>query len=287
MAPAEGTSQSDKKVFSLNPFLPLLHEVFDREIFGKRAKLNFELWELLKRDTTFVADLRKARQDKTMKIPNLKASLDIRSAFVQYGDSEMEVTESYYLSSLSPEKKKIINNRIKSILNKYKLPLNFYEFVQYVLLYKKFPKGQPLFNLEFLDQIENNPNEATRLPISTIEKKFIFRLFRMRRGIKEGRMPKKYAQEFKKLKTMLDSSAKDGRRRMRTIDDALKILDMEKEEVAEPDTDTGSTVFRKKKMRDQAVEKANLELSKDAEDREFARLRQVKSRLSKRKKNLK
>ena len=208
--------------FHFSDLTPILQKTFD-ELFGPRAKINRERWDFLQIDPEFKARVQSIRE--TEKIPKINPDLDIKAGFIPHDYWEEEVVVSHYLDSLGRTKRARIERAIENLLQDFSLPLNFHDWVQYLLLYRKPMKGTPRYNWYFLDDIINNQKEARRLPISSKEKKFWLREFRWRLGIKNGRVPKQYAKAYNELIRLLDSAPKNKQRRMRTFDSAMEAIE--------------------------------------------------------------
>ena len=207
----------------LSSLATILREYTDT-FFGPRPHLNDERWEVLKGDRNFNRRLEEIRVRE--RIPILSLKDDIWVHWITIDDASGDGTDisgSHFMDSLSATKRRRIERAMKSILYDFSLPLNFKDFIQGMLLYRKASNGMPRYNWDFLDQILENPAEARRLPISTAEKKFWLRFFRRHLGISPTGKPKReHAAILKRLKNVLDSSPKNRARRMRTFDSALE-----------------------------------------------------------------
>ncbi len=206
----------------LSSLVPILREYTDT-FFGPRPHLNDERWEVLKGDRNFNRRLEEIRVRE--RIPILSLKDDIWVHWITIDDISGDGTDmsgSHFMDSLSAARRTRIDSAIRTILYDFALPLNFYDFIQSILLYRSASNGTPRYNWDFLDQLIENPAEARRLPISTAEKKFWLHFFRRHLGISPTGKPKReHAAILKRLKNILESSPKNRARRMRTFDTAL------------------------------------------------------------------
>jgi hypothetical protein len=130
------------------------------------------------------------------------------------------------------QEEKKLNAGIKAILERYKLPQNFFDWIKQYVVSGEEPPWKPLLNWELADQIIENPDEASRIPLTTYEKKFVNMYARWHFGIKEGgRTPEKHQSFFKKLNQIL-SKRKNVKRRFRSMKTALKAASLHKEKVS-------------------------------------------------------
>jgi hypothetical protein len=247
---------------------PTFRKLFDG-LTTPRARLNWERSQTLIEDPEFLARLEQIRQKEG--IPkNLNPENDVRVEFVPHGDEDVEVVESYFLDYEANAKRRAdIEKAINALLVEYVLPLNFYDWVQHMLLYRKPPRGTPRYNWELLWQLSKDPTEVERVPLSTAEKKFWLSTFRTRLGLKVGRMPKKYANAYGQLKALFAKS-KNTLRRSPTMDDTLYLIDLQKRAAKKG-------AAEKFTYRDAVAELTDLETETEF-DREAATLRQRKSR---------
>lgn len=266
--------------WSLSELAPISRKMFD-DMLTPRPKVNWERTQTLQEDPEFLARLEMIRQREKIS-KNLKFETDVRADIVSYGDGEMEIVESYFLDyEIGKLRRKRIQNEIASILKDYSLPLNFHDWIQCLLLYRKPLNGTPRYNWDLLDQVMSDPDEAKRIPLSSAEKKFWLWAFRFSRGIRPGRIPKKYAPEYKKLKDIFADS-KNTLRRSRRIADTLDLIDFQKKAINAKRKGGG----KKLTYRDAVAELTQLETEPDFK-REASKLRQRKSRYLKRLETLK
>lgn len=252
-------------------------DVFERLVragifkqFGSRPHLNRERWLSLQINKSFLADLESMRERFDVP-PTLKFESDMEFGEISVGEKSVDVAESTWVKGLSSGKLMEFENAVKSILIRYKLPLNFHDFVEQWILYREVPDGEPLFNWELIFQISDDPNEVKRIPLNKMEKRFVLMHFRRMLGIEKGRIPKKFAAQYKRLRQYL-SQSKNTSRRSRAVESAIatvRLKDAGKEylDVAGelyPDADSVNTT------------------SMEADRKIAARLRKQKSRFLKR-----
>jgi hypothetical protein len=219
MAPAEDE-------FHLSDLTPILQRVVDN-FFGPRVKINRMDWILLQKNPDFLERLASIRREE--RIPKLDMSKDSLAERIGYDVELKESQESFYLWDAGAKKQKRVEAAIKAILYDYGLPLNFFSFILYSLLYQKSLKGTPRYNWDFIDQVIENPDELRRIPLSTVEKKYWKEVFstKVMAAVKDGRVPEVPARAaIREFRKMLAASPKNERRRARVLDSALDIADL-------------------------------------------------------------
>lgn len=189
----------------------------DTKYFGTRKELNRELLTYLKSDTEFKNDLKKLK--KELSIPKLNSEEDVESfEYENYIDAE-----SFWLRTQDKSTRDIFEKRIHHLLVSYGLPIGFYDWMQYFVLYGQ-PPWTPLYNTELPNDIMSNPDELQRIPLTTQEKKYVRRTVKNSIGIK-GRPSKKAQSAYGGLLLAL-STSKNKRRRTRQLKQSLKTDDI-------------------------------------------------------------
>ncbi len=196
----------------------LLRAVVEKKYFGTRKKLNEELLKYVELDKDFSQKIKKLR--KKYNIPELNQQEDIISFPV--GDKHIEA-ESGWLSSQDKKTKKAIESDIHSIVKEYNLSENFFDWIEFYILYNKQPPWSPFYNWELPLQIGKDFNELERIPLTTQEKRYIKSFFRRILGIKR-RPPKEKIKAYRKICQVLEKAPKNKRRPFRTLETALKTL---------------------------------------------------------------
>ena len=251
------------------------------DLFGARSKINRERKLLLEEDVEFKADIEKIR--KAEHIPRLNTRSDFQTAIFEHDSDPELMTFSYYLDYLGKNKKLRIRRAVRDILLRYKLPLNFHDWVLHYLLYGHFQSGTPRYNWNLLQQVIDNPEEAERIGLTTKEKRFWLQWYRFVRKIKNGRIPEKYAKEYKMLLAAF-SRSKNNFRRSRKFDDSLLVMD-EKNSSIKVITEAG-TANKRKTYRDVVAQLTHID-DEDQTSKEAAKYRKNISRLKKRGKKFK
>ncbi len=192
------------------------------KFFGVRSNLNEEIATYLKRDKKFNAEIRDIQTQ--FKIPSLNPNHDFKTIQIEYEGRSVDIEVHDWLESLPPAKREMLEKTITDLIQEYKLPLNFYDWVQDYLLYGK-PSYIPSYNFELINQVINHVDEIERFVLTTQEKKFILACFKGIVG-NNPQIPKpKFRQAYRELKEILKRS-KNIRRRFRTLDTALKTRKM-------------------------------------------------------------
>ena len=154
---------------------------------------------------------------------------------MNYDDEEICFAKSKYLGyDLNETERKKFSKNIYALIKKYKLPKNFYDWLQFYILYSKEPPWKPLYNFDLVGQIIDKPSEAIRIPLTTEEKRYIKRKVRELFNINEGRPSKEIINKHKKYKalcSLLDKS-KNVRRKYRSLDIAIKTFKLKKEKMS-------------------------------------------------------
>jgi len=243
--------------------------------FKVRKGLNREIVAYLQTIGDFKSDLRRVR--KQFKIPKLSPREDIKE--IPLEDSSYE--ESDWLYGQKDIVQQSFHQEIESLINKYNLPQNFYNWLDYHILYGT-PPFVPFYNPELVQQIIKNPDEVSRIPLTSGEKKFLKQITAWILGIKK-RPNKDLRMTYKKtqseLQTFLNSS-KNRRRRFRTLQSSLQTSKQGQKEKYYDDV-VGADIEEKityKRLATDLYEKIDNEELKKAANR----LRKQKQRLKER-----
>ncbi len=207
----------NKNLPKLSPLGELMQDAIkheaDTKYFGTRKELNRELSTYLKSDTGFKKDIKGLR--KELSIPKLNSEKDVESfEYDNYIDAE-----SFWLRTQDKSTRDIFEKRINHLLVSYGLPIGFYDWMQYFVLYGQ-PPWTPLYNTELPNDIMSNPDELQRIPLTTQEKKYVRRTVKNNVGIK-GRPSKKAQSAYRSLLQAL-SMSKNKHRRIRNLTQSLK-----------------------------------------------------------------
>lgn len=203
----------------LNGFGDILQSSFGKigeHYFATRAKLNREKVLVLSKNIDFISDVDKARM--FLKVPNLNPDDDFRE--FKYQNKTME--DSSFLYGKNNNYVIKFEREIRKILKRYELPINFTDWVEHAVLYKRFLKTVPKYNAGIIDQIVHNPKEARRIGLTTKEKQFIKDFVRTK--MKMGKRPKKEFDYFYKKICSIIAKSKNFRRPSRSIKTATKAL---------------------------------------------------------------
>ena len=207
----------------------------DTKYFGTRKELNQEQLAYLKDDVEFKKEVKDIK--KNIKVPKLYPDKDVESfEYENYIDAE-----SFWLRNQDKSIQDEFEKRIKSLLNSYGLPIGFYDWLQYLVLYGE-PPWIPNYNLELLNDIMNNPEELQRIPLTTQEKRYVRKIAKDNLNIK-GRPTKKIQQFYKSLLLAIAQS-KNTKRRFRSLKTAVKTTKLG-EEVSEYDSIENKKITRK------------------------------------------
>ena len=198
----------------------LLRINLEGKYFGVRKVFNEEKVLFLQKSKDFANDISEIK--KEFNVPKLNPDKD--HILIQQLDYEIE--DSNWLTEQGNDNIDRWENRIKQVLDKYKLPISFRDWVEYNVLYGK-PKNYPHYNIEEFAEIIKNPQEANRLGLTTREKKFLLAGFRqlIKWAAKEERALLK--ESYQKVRIALLNS-KNPRRRSRTMNTSIKSLNMGK-----------------------------------------------------------
>lgn len=207
----------NKNLPKLSPLGELIQDAIeyeaDKKYFGTRKELNRELLTYLKSDVGFKNDIKKLKRE--LSIPKLNSEEDIESfEYDNYIDAE-----SFWLRTQDHSVRDTFEKRINNLLISYGLPIGFYDWMQYLVLYGQ-PPWTPLYNTELPNDIMSNPDELQRIPLTTQEKKYVRRTVKNNIGIK-GRPSKKARSAYGSLLQAL-SMSKNKQRRIRNLTKSLK-----------------------------------------------------------------
>lgn len=198
----------------------LLQINMDGKYFGVRKVLNEEKVLFLQKSKDFANDI--AEIKKEFSVPKLNPNMD----YILIEQLDYEIEDSNWLTEQGNNIIDRWENRIRQLLDKYKLPISFRDWVEYNVLYGK-PKNYPHYNIEEFAEIIRDPQEAHRLGLTTSEKKLLLAGFRQ--SIKWAKKDEKalLRDHYLKVRNSLLNS-KNSRRRSRTVNTAIKSLNMGK-----------------------------------------------------------
>jgi hypothetical protein len=228
----------------------LLRKYFDHYYFGTRKALNKELVERLLRNKNFGQWVKRL----TVRFPKLTPDEDIIVRSVVRDDAEYNWCESAFLNSLPKQERNNFYNGIQNLLDEYRLPENFRDWLWHYVLYNKKPNWTPSYNFGMLWQVVENPKRAQQTGLTSAEKKFVKATARFLLGIKNkrGRAPKKYKIMLKKLNEVL-SKSKNIMRRSHSWQSTLHLLSRKQKRIRYTD-ERGERIDRKTKYKDIATE---------------------------------
>lgn len=239
--------------------------------FGIRAKLNEEKFLILSKNIDFISDIDKARE--LLKIPKLDPSNDFR--VFEYQGRTME--DSGFLYRKNDNYIIKFEREIRKILKKYELPINFTDWIEHAVLYKKFLKTVPKYNPEIVSQIAHNTKEAKRIGLTTKEKQFVKDYIRLKVKT-EGKNQKDFDNFYKTICNALVKS-KNTRRQSKNINIAIKTLN-KPDEFREYDWTEEKEIIHKFSFNDLAQKLVDKDLN-ELEIKKIAnRLRQQKHRIN-------
>jgi len=174
------------------------------KIFGSRKEADNHTADLLLVDDDFKASLEEARD--YFSLPKLDTS-DLSIGYIYGNYNYDELFNTGFTNFLWDKNRLYFTKMIFKILYKYNLGLNFFSWVQYLILYQEpDPKGIPS-NDRLFNQLRNNPFELHRISQNTQEKKTIINWAREGIGLsKTGRIPKEHKEFFITLNKVLNKS---------------------------------------------------------------------------------
>lgn len=251
-----------------------LRDFADKEFFDTRKELNDEKITYLNLDKNLKNDV-KAIRDK-LNIPKLAPNEDIFT----FEETEHSIgADSNWLFRSSPHSQNVFENEIDKLLEKYLLPKNFHDWLQFYILYNRKPPWKPLYNWDLLEQIIKDIDEPQRIPLTTKEKEFARWVFRYITKSKSGRPRKELRKAYNELLEAL-SKGKNSTRRARVLKQAIKTFDKGKiEKYFDPVK--GKDVVEKPTYKKLAV-KINIDATDLERDRLATTLRKQNQRLKKR-----
>jgi len=218
--------------------------------FFKTAKqLNEQNAELLSRNKSFLSEIKKIRSH--FSIPELNLMSDVILVDLgKYTDALSNWVETF----LSKKQKVKLQERIFKILEKFCLPINFYDWVEHWILYNRRPPWAPIFNF---DLIENYDKLSPLTPMTIGEKQFLKWYIRRTLKLKrKGRIPKKISQAYREILTNL-SKIKNTRRRLRNFEVGLRALTFKPKTIMYYDYTEEKNIYTKTSLRNLAEQIAD------------------------------
>jgi hypothetical protein len=247
-----------------------------RDYLNARASFNDEDAEMLHLSKEFKKDRDKIK--KQFKIPRLTPQKDVLVIPLEKDGQTAESVESSWVNNLNNLQQDKFKKEIESLLKKYNLQPNFYDWAQGYILYGK-PPFKPLFfwAYELTDYVINSLDKIEQISLTTSEKKQIMGMFKFVMIRKRPDISKKQLREMcRELKFALSKSKKNTRRRSRTFETALKTLEMGKHRT-DYDYALNKDVARKTTSTDLATK-----IFKDETGKKAALVRKQKQRLNER-----
>ncbi|MDP4031308.1 MAG: hypothetical protein Q8P60_00380 [Pseudorhodobacter sp.] len=262
-------------------FGPILKTPMDYKWFGVRKNLNYEKALFLPISKDFNKDILSIKEE--FKVPKLSPDEDYRLIM----NTEIEFEDSNWLSG---KPTKFINKwekYIKELINKYELPTSFIDWVEWNILYGK-PKTYPHYNIETFSEIIRNPQEASRIGLTTNEKKLLLEYLRFIIKSTNGKRKSILKKSFIRLKEVIKIS-KNRRRGIRSLETSLIAYKKPKTETYH-DTSIGKQgkdVTKSYSYRKLAIDHFDIDIEDDKEFEEevvkkAAHLRKQKERFLKR-----
>jgi len=216
-----GKTKSQTKLYA--ELLSLALKAQASKSFDTRKAFNDEkVWVLTKGHlkNEFRDELDKIR--KRLSIPLLNPKDDWVTISSPTGESEMD--ESSWLYGHNDKFINEFESAVTDVLRKYKLPNNLREWIELQLLYRDIAKTYPIHYFDLAFDLLTTPEWINTTTLTTTEKRFVQKLIPEILGFKK-RPPKKLAEQYKKIRELLDQS-KNGQRRMRTLKTAKKTINI-------------------------------------------------------------
>ncbi len=234
MDDVQNTSTDDSFPNLAKDLQKYLKSAFD-SVFGTRKRVNDNEATLLIHSDKLNKEVNEIREE--FSIPDLDSSKDILEDFVIDGERgfEAHIVESRWLESQGALQKSKFKEKINFLIKENNLPQYFDEWVEGYVLYNKTPSYMPLYNLDFLLGLllvdPQKPVNLGEYGLTTKEKKFLLRYLRLGMGEKVvGRVSDKNQALYDGIKKKLEVS-KSSRRGYRTMETALKTLDIGKKKL--------------------------------------------------------
>lgn len=184
------------------------------QYFKPSSGLNKERALMLAVNEKFSLEIKSIRRE--FNIPRLSPKKDV----IPFNTENYTSTESCWLENNLQEKAEI-DKKIHELLKKFYLPINFYDWLKYYILYKQ-PDWFPLYN--WFDLATTDYNKLEKLPLTTGEKVFLKQLVRKRLCLeKYGKTSQKLHKAYKEFSKKL-SKIKNTKRKYRNFPTYLKIL---------------------------------------------------------------
>lgn len=190
---------------------------FDRNLLRKRADKTFNPRPKLNEEKVFVllnsGDFKNRIKQLRGKyhIPKLNPAMDLVDGEISDGGKSVSVSESDFLEKLPKSKLNDFRNDVENLLDNLQIQKNFYDWVEYLILYRRSPGWIPRYNWALAFDFIHNPKKVANFGLSTAEKKWIKSNLRKDLEIKSGR-PKKEAAEVYQYALKILSGSKNKQR---------------------------------------------------------------------------
>lgn len=172
------------------------------KFFGARNRINQDV--ILLHISDIKADLEMLRKEYS--VPILRPQDDWWDEEIQHEDEAVSIDGSNFLSSLSDKDKFSIHKKLSEILYKYRLPMIYDDWLQYLFLYRKLSSNKVKWDWDYTWMALVWPEGLETLNLTSAEKKYIKESIRRRLGLKKGKVPKLHAELYSKINTALRKS---------------------------------------------------------------------------------
>ena len=245
-----------------------------------RGRKNHELILLLTEDGDFLNELEALRG--RFDIPDgLDPEEDIFIRPIEVYGELVDLTFSHYLEDNNLTKE--VEKELSELGDKYKMPINFEDWLQWLFLYRENPPWVVHQNYDVLADLVYRPSDAVRTGISTQEKNYIKRCFREHFGIKIGRPPQYLQQAYKELMDLLDEN-KNTERKNPSVEKLKEALEAKKQRITEEFTEYGAEKIDKATSWKDVVAKVYENDLETGDEKLSQRLRRMKNRHDSKKK---
>lgn len=189
------------------------------KFFGARNAISQDTLILHKEKINKDLELIREKYD----IPKLNLYEDLISRDISNGGSDTVcVSSSFFLDTLDSKKGNGVRTDIEKMIRKYELPISFYDWFEYWLLYQEEPDWNVLWHTDVALLAIENPKTLKNICLTAAEKKFIKLKVRDFLKIKTGRPPLKIRKKYTEILKYLGKS-KNQKRRRPALRDSLRI----------------------------------------------------------------
>ena len=228
-----------KKSDSLIPILQKGIQEYLKKYFSVRIKLCEEIFVYLDEIPPYRLKLIKGIKDihSEFKIPELIPEKDMRISAM---NEHTEIWDSSWLLDQPKNTRDKFHSDIIKLIREMGFPLSFYQWLKDYVIYNKEPDDKPGYNLSMLEHLRDySSGDLTKGEKELLEKdiRSVFRI--------KGRPKNDIKKDYSEIKEEIDEMATCEIKPFKSLDTAIKTLEIGKKEVVKDELENREIVRKK------------------------------------------